>query len=196
MILTTFVQNLKTSMNNASIKINTSRKWRIVYTKSKWEKRSDLLLKRRGLNSFCPLIKTKRNWADRMKIVEMPLFSSYLFVYVNPLEEQQVLHVDGIISYVRDFGKHAELSKEEIENIGNLVNTYEDLECISIPNLQKGDKVSVDDGILFDLKGEVTEVRGKQVVMLMKSLDCGLIAKITVNSDALLVTRTKDINFN
>lgn len=177
-------------MNNTSTnQKSATKKWRVVYTRSNWEKKADELLKRSGLSSFCPVVKIQRKWADRKKMVEVPLFSSYLFVHVNSLEEDRVLQTDGVVGYVRDFGKTAEISPVEIQKIQNLVNTYEDIECVNIKNLKKGDRVSLDDGILFDLRGEITEIRGKQVVLLMKGMDCGLIAKVKVMSNALSLTQ-------
>jgi transcription antitermination factor NusG len=161
------------------------KKWRVIYTRSNWEKKADELLKRSGVNSFCPLVKTQRKWADRKKIVEIPLFSSYLFVLVDPREEERVLQVDGVIGYVRDFGRMAEVSSSEIEVIKHSVNTYEDVECVTIKGLHKGADVSLNEGILYDMKGEVLEVRGKQVILLMKGLECGLIAKIKVTPDSI-----------
>jgi len=177
-------------MNNTStIRKSATKKWRVVYTRSNWEKKADELLKRSGLSSFCPVVKTQRKWADRKKTVEVPLFSSYLFVHVDALEEDRVLQTDGVVGYVRDFGKTAEISPNEIQKIQNLVNTYEDIECVNTKNLKKGDRVSLDDGILFDLHGEITEIRGKQVVLLMKGMDCGLIAKVKIRSNALSLTQ-------
>ena len=173
-------------MNNVSFTNKpAAKKWRVIYTRSNWEKKADELLKRSGFNSFCPIVKTQRKWADRKKIVEIPLFSSYLFVLVDPREEERVLQVDGVIGYVRDFGRMAEVSSSEIEVIKHSVNTYEDVECVNIKGLSKGDDVSLNEGILFDLKGEVLEVRGKQVILLMKGLECGLIAKIKVTQRSL-----------
>jgi transcription antitermination factor NusG len=171
---------------------NKEKKWRIVYTRSNWEKKADDLLKRTGMTSYCPLIKTKRKWADRSKIIESPLFSSYLFVLVDHTDQERVLQTTGVIGYVRDFGKLAELSAQEIEKIAKLVSTYDDIECINLSQLKKGDKVSVDDGILFDLKGEVVEVRGKQVVLLMDGISCGLIAKVKVSSNTQILTYQKN----
>jgi transcription antitermination factor NusG len=177
-------------MNNVSFSNETTaKKWRVIYTRSNWEKKADELLKRSGLNSFCPIIKTKKKWADRMKVVEMPLFSSYLFVQVDGNEEEKVLRVDGVIGYVRDFGRMAEVSPAEIQLIKNSVSLFEDIECISIKGLLKGDAVCLNDGILFDVKGEVTEVRGKQVVFVMKGLDCGLIATVKVRPSSLSLTK-------
>jgi len=174
-------------MSNSYISENQTqiKRWRVIYTRSNWEKKADALLKQSGLNSFCPVIKRKRKWADRSKIVEVPLFTSYLFVQVNPNEEDKVLHINGVIGYVRDFGSIAEISSSEIDVIKRSVDTYEDVECVNIRELFKGNSVSLNDGVLYDLKGEVMEVQGKQVILLMKGLECGLIAKIKVASGSI-----------
>jgi transcription antitermination factor NusG len=178
-------------MSNNCFPANASqnKKWRVIYTRSNWEKKADALLKQSGLNSFCPIVKQKRKWADRNKIVEVPLFSSYVFVQVNSNEEDRVLQTSGVIGYVRDFGTIAEISAAEIELIRSSVNTYEDIECVNISEIIKGNSVSLNDGVLYDLKGEVLEVQGKQVILLMKGLECGLIAKIKVSSGSIQLTK-------
>lgn len=179
-------------MNNTLIFPKTDKKWRIVYTRSNWEKKADELLKRSGIISYCPLVKTKRKWADRTKIIESPLFTSYLFVLVDSANQERVLQTTGIIGYVRDFGKLAEISGLEIEKIEKLVDIYDDIECVNLSSIKKGDKISVEDGILFDLRGEVVEVRGKQVVLLMDGISCSLIAKVRVSSNTQILTYQKN----
>jgi transcription antitermination factor NusG len=166
-----------------------NKKWRVLYTRSNWEKKTDALLKQSGLNSFCPTIKQRRRWADRNKIVEVPLFSSYVFVQVNSIEEDRVLQTSGVIGYVRDFGTIAEISAAEIELIKRSVNTYKDIECVNIRELTKGNSVSLNNGVLYDLKGEVLEVQGKQVILLMKGLECGLVAKVKFSSGSIHLTK-------
>ena len=169
----------------------TTKSWRIVYTRSNWEKKTDLLLKRSGLNSFCPVVSKQRKWADRKKTVEVPLFNSYLFVEVDAREETKVLQTEGIIAFVKDFGKTAEISGDEIIKIRNLVDKYEDLECISGVELKKGDLVNIDGGTGFDLHCEVSEIKRKHLVLVMKSMDCCLIATIKVDSQSHMLKRTR-----
>ena len=93
-------------MNLATISLHQARKrkWKVVYTRSNYEKKAHELLNQCGLHSLCPVITTRSKWADRFKIIEKPLFPSYLFVYVNPAEEQKVLAIQGIlvsVKYVR-----------------------------------------------------------------------------------------------
>ena len=57
--------------------------WYVLYVKSRHERKVDDLLKENQLESFLPLVKTVRKWSDRNKIIQMPLFPSYVFVKIN-----------------------------------------------------------------------------------------------------------------
>ncbi|HMI01426.1 MAG TPA: UpxY family transcription antiterminator [Pedobacter sp.] len=74
----------------------TSRSWKVVYTRSMWERKTTQLLIQKGIHAYCPLVRSKRKWADRMKTVEIPLFSSYIFVHVNLKEELEVLQAMAV----------------------------------------------------------------------------------------------------
>ncbi|MCA1919895.1 MAG: antitermination protein NusG, partial [Flavobacterium piscis] len=54
--------------------------WYVIYTKPKWEKRVADQLTQLGVNCYCPLIKTTKQYSDRKKTLEVPLFSNYVFV--------------------------------------------------------------------------------------------------------------------
>jgi transcription antitermination factor NusG len=163
------------------------KQWLVVYTRSRFEKKADALLNLQGIESFCPLIKTRRKWADRIKTVELPLFNSYIFVKVNPQEHLKVLQTAGVINFVHYCGKPAEVPGEDIEKIKFLVIAHPDLEVVSINTVTKGVQVTINDGILFELNGEVLEVQGKHVLVMIKQLDCALIAKIKVNIEHVIV---------
>ena len=56
--------------------------WSVIKTRSRWEKKVARLLKQKGIDTFCPLLKAKRQWSDRVKTIEQPLLKSYVFVKV------------------------------------------------------------------------------------------------------------------
>ena len=74
--------------------------WYAVYTKPRWEKKVFSLLTARGMTAYCPLNKVRRKWSDRIKIVEEPLFSSYVFVQVADDALSQVRMVGGVVNFV------------------------------------------------------------------------------------------------
>ncbi|WP_204268528.1 transcription termination/antitermination NusG family protein, partial [Escherichia coli] len=62
------------------------KRWHALYTKPRWEKKIDTVLLRKGVESWCPLQKVERQWSDRKKIIEDPLFKSYVFVKIDDTE--------------------------------------------------------------------------------------------------------------
>jgi len=157
------------------------KKWMVVYTRSKWEKRSHYLLGMQGIESFCPLISTRRKWADRVKIVTLPLFNSYLFVHITAKQKLQVLETGGVVNFVNYCQQPAIVPAADIARIRTVIDEYDGVELLSIKQLITGQQVKFKDGIFFDLTGEVLEVQGKSILVMLKQLDCALVAKVKVN---------------
>ncbi|MFZ9332451.1 MAG: UpxY family transcription antiterminator [Chitinophagaceae bacterium] len=91
-----------------------NKKWYVLYTKPRWEKKVDKALQQKGIESYCPLNRVKRKWSDRIKTIEEPLFKSYVFVKVEEKEKTEVRYVDGVLNYVYWNGKPAVVKEEEI----------------------------------------------------------------------------------
>ena len=77
-----------------------TQKWLAIYTKPRWEKKVNSLLKENGVESYCPVNKVRRKWSDRMKIVEEPLFKSHVFVKVNDTDKTKVRMTNGVLPFV------------------------------------------------------------------------------------------------
>jgi transcription antitermination factor NusG len=152
--------------------------WMVLYTRSRWEKKVDQLLKNQMINSFCPLIKTNRQWVDRNKIIEIPLFQSYLFVHINAYEQARVMQTSGVINFISHCGKPATIKDNEIERIRTIVNEYTDVETVSLKNINIGDTVKVTNGLLLNHEGEIAKIQGRSVVMVLDNINCALTVKI------------------
>jgi transcription antitermination factor NusG len=152
--------------------------WMVLYTRSRWEKKVDRLLKNQMINSFCPLVKTNRQWVDRNKIVEIPLFQSYLFVHINAYEQARVMQTSGVINFISHCGKLATIQDNEIERIRTIVNEYSDVETVSLKNINIGDTVKVKNGLFLNQEGEIAKIQGRSVVMVLDNINCALTVKI------------------
>jgi len=75
-------------------------KWLAIYTKPRWEKKVNQLLKDKGIECYCPLNKVHRKWSDRIKTVEEPLFKSYVFVKVEDADRTKVRLTNGGVNFV------------------------------------------------------------------------------------------------
>lgn len=152
--------------------------WMVLYTRSRWEKKVDQLLKDQNFNSFCPLVKTSRQWVDRNKVVEVPLFRSYLFVQADHLEQSRIMQTSGVVNFISHCGKPATLNNAEIERIRTIVKNYTDIEAVSLEDINIGDSVKVINGPLLNHKGEIAQIQGKSVIMVIDNMNCALTVKI------------------
>src|SRR5206468_6535184 len=144
-------------MNNNNLKPLPARSWQVVYTRSRWEKKVDRYLKDNNIVSFCPLIKKSSKWADRTKLIEIPLFSSYMFVYINNHEQTRVRQAPGIINFVVHGNKPVVVNEHEISRIHDIVKTYSDVETVNVGNINVGDTIKINNGPLVDCNGQVVQ---------------------------------------
>jgi transcription antitermination factor NusG len=154
------------------------KKWIVLYTRSRWEKKVDKLLSDQNITCFCPLVKRNRKWIDRNKVVEMPLFNSYLFINATPLELTKAVQTTGVISYVSHCGKPAIISDVEIDHIRTTIKAYSDVDTVPLSDINVGDYVKVKNGLFVDHLGKILEIQGKSVVMIIEKLNCALTVKI------------------
>lgn len=138
------------------MKPETKKSWFVFYTKARHEKKVRDLLLRRGYEVFLPMQKVLRQWSDRKKKVEVPLFSSYIFVHVNPHQVGEVVEVPGISWAIRHNGKPAILQPRELELIKRFLQTGLAVEVLPSGSVKVGDKVQVVDGPLKGAFGQVT----------------------------------------
>jgi transcription antitermination factor NusG len=164
------------------------RKWLAVYTRPRWEKKVNLLLSEKGVESYCPLNKVRRKWSDRVKIVEEPLFKSYVFVKVNGEDRSDVRMTPGVINFVYWQGKPAVIKEKEINAIKRFLDEYENVEVQPL-ELKVSQRVKVIAGPLMDQEGQVLEVKNKKAKVAIDSLGYMLVA--SVEKTKLAAVKTK-----
>ena len=154
-----------------------SRKWLAVYTRPRWEKKVNQLLAERGIDRYCPLNKVSRKWSDRIKVIEEPLFKSYVFVKVNDDDRTHVRMTPGIINFVYWQGKPAVIKEKEINLIKRFLDEYESVEVRPI-DLELNQRVKIISGPLMDHEGKLMQLKNKIAKVAIDSLGYVLIASI------------------
>lgn len=152
-------------------------KWLAVYTRPRWEKKVNQLLTEKGLESYCPLNKVRRKWSDRVKVVEEPLFKSYVFVKVSDANRSEVRMTTGAINFVYWDGKPAVIKEREIIAIKRFLNEYENVEARPI-ELKVNQRVLITNGTFMDKEGKVLDIRHKTAKVAIESLGYILVAYI------------------
>jgi len=158
------------------------KKWMAVYTRPRWEKKvySTLILK--SVESWCPLQKVERQWSDRKKIIEDPLFKSYVFVRITEQERLTVLQTEGILNFVHFLGKPAVIKDEEIETIKSfLLEKDAHISIQSYSSFSQEDKVIIRHGIFMDNTGTVVRAASKKIYVRLESLDQIMIVEFPAN---------------
>jgi transcription antitermination factor NusG len=80
-------------------------RWLVIRTRPRWEKKVANLLQEKGVEVFCPLVKTPRQWSDRLKTIDVPLLRSFLFVRIEQEQRTVVRLTDGVVNFVYKNGK-------------------------------------------------------------------------------------------
>lgn len=140
--------------------------WYALYVKPRSEKKVALELEAEGIEYYLPLQKRLKQWSDRKKWVEEPLFRSYIFVHITPAEYFRVLVIYGAVRYVTFEGKAVPVPPPQIEAIKIYLKEIEP-EIIDESKWKIGQEVEVMTGNLAGLKGALMEIKGKKKVRIM-----------------------------
>jgi transcription antitermination factor NusG len=147
--------------------------WYVVYTKPKWEKKVAEQLLQKGIECYCPLISQIKQWSDRKKKVEVPLFNSYVFVRLNEADRNLVFQSSGVVRYLFWLGKPAIVRDEEIDTIKKWLSVPDQYE-ISVSSLQVGAKVVLESGPFKSQQAIVQEVNKTSYTLVLESMGCVL----------------------
>lgn len=140
-------------------------KWYVVYTKPRAEKKVFQQLIDQGIDTFLPLIKTLKQWSDRKKWIEEPLFKSYIFVFISPNDYLKVLNIGGIVRFITFEGNAVPVPLQQIEAIREFISEPEPLEDQD-NTYEIGDKVEIIRGPMAGLKGHLARKTGKNKVRI------------------------------
>jgi transcription antitermination factor NusG len=145
--------------------------WYAVYTRPRWEKKVDGVLLRKNVESWCPLQKIERQWSDRKKVIEEPLFKSYVFVNITAAEKNDVLQTEGVLNFVYYMGRPAVIRNQEISVIKSFLQEKDVVILTrSWESLDENEKVKITQGVFMDNTGTVVRSGKKKVYVRLESL--------------------------
>ena len=135
------------------------RYWHALYVRSRAEKKVLAQLEDMGIQAYLPLITHVKQWSDRKKKVEEPLFKSYVFVYSNEKEHIPVLNVYGVLKFVTFERAAVVVPENQILAIKRYIQDYERGEEGRIMNdnedLKEGQMVRIINGPMKGLVGRL-----------------------------------------
>jgi transcription antitermination factor NusG len=161
--------------------------WYALYTKHQHEKAVARNLISKGFDTFLPLYAATRNWKDRVKLLNLPLFPCYVFLKGDLDRRLDIVTTPGVYALVANAGQPAAIPAAEIEGIRQAVGSGARVE--PHPFLKCGDWVIVKCGPLAGIQGVM--VRKKSVCRLVLSIEMlGTAAAVEV--DAVSIERLNE----
>jgi transcriptional antiterminator RfaH len=143
--------------------------WFVVYTKPRSEKKVLERLTAEGYEAYCPMQKVRKNWTDRKKWIEEPIFKSYCFVRADEHNLATVREVQGVVNFVYWLKKPALVRDHEIDTLKNMFSTYP-IKAISQIVIKVGDAVKVRTGTFYNYRGVVKKIFKKTIILELPAL--------------------------
>jgi transcriptional antiterminator RfaH len=153
--------------------------WHAIYTKPRSEKKVAERLSEQEIEVYCPLIKTVRQWSDRKKKVQLPMFPGYVFVRVSELERTEVLQDYGVLNFVFWLGKPAIVRDNEIEAIREIAEHGNEVN-IQSKSFEVGQLVTIPDGPFKGMSGKIDKLDKRKIIVLVEQLGCTVSFKYKV----------------
>lgn len=153
-------------------------KWYPLYTKSRTEKKICSVLDKKGIETYLPLNKQLKQWSDRKKWTEEPLFKSYIFVKINAAQYESVVQTPGAVRFIYFSGKLATIPEKQIVQLKKILEQdYQPEVCFG--KLEKGQTVKIIDGSLKGYEGEmVAWQQQNRLILRIEALGQSLLLKI------------------
>ena len=139
-------------------------KWFTLYTRPRFEKHVKEELDTNKIECYLPLHRTPRVWSDRVKLVDMPLFSSYIFVRCKECEIRSLIRLKGVVRVIFYDGKPAEIRQQDIDAIKMFTEAAEG------KVLCAGDEVEILAGTMKKKSGRIVKIKKKYLILHIEQL--------------------------
>ena len=132
--------------------------WYVIYTYPNYEKKVLKGSSQKNISCYLPTQKVVRQWSDRRKTIEIPLFPNYVFVYVSRQERFKILDVNGVANYVMHCGNPVIISDEDVDKIRRMAGERD----IAVEDkLTEGSLVKIMDGPFTGMEGILFKKKGQ-----------------------------------
>lgn len=154
--------------------------WYVLYTKPRHEKKVAARLEEVGYTVYCPLQKVKRQWSDRVKVVEEPLFKGYIFIQIQDEKRDEVFRYPGTVRYLFWLRRPAVVRPDEISLIQKWLGDY-DHELLDISDIEPGALVRITSGQFMNEEAVLLDRNRSRAVVQLKELGIQLNLSLSSN---------------
>jgi transcription antitermination factor NusG len=156
-------------------RLTAGEKWYVLYTAPRAEKQVERRLKKEGITAFLPLHLSPRCWSDRIKLIEIPLFSSYIFIHTVVPRLYHAITLQGVSHVVYYDGKPAVVGESEITAIQQFLEKARAKEL----NYHPEEEVLIACGPLKNISGKIKKIGKTHIILHLEQI--GLTVTVAVN---------------
>jgi transcriptional antiterminator NusG len=144
--------------------------WFAIQTRPRHEKRVTAGLQEKGIKVFLPLVSENHRWSDRCRVVDVPLFPSYVFIQTadTPATRILVLRTLGVVQFVGVRGAGIPIPDEQIESVRIVLE--HGIRFTPFPYLNVGQRVRIRGGSLEGVQGILLGMNGDQSLIISVEL--------------------------
>lgn len=144
--------------------------WYAVQTRSRHEKKVVNEFQEKGITTYLPLLTQVHRWSDRRKVIQVPLFSCYVFFHAAlvPHVHSAIVRIAGVLNLVGRQNQGIPIPDCQIENIQILL--ARNVALTPYPFLKVGQKVRVRGGVLDGIEGYLVVNESRRLVISVESI--------------------------
>jgi len=157
--------------------------WYALRVRSRHEKKIAALLEQKGIEISLPLLQVTRQWSDRKKLIQVPLFRGYVFTCIPlQLKRFEVLQTTGAVAFSGIAGKIKAIPDEQMYWLEKVLHAGEDIRPER--DFPAGQRVRVIHGPWRGIEGIVQETRANARLIIWFD---ALMQGMSVNMDVALL---------
>lgn len=161
--------------------------WCAVQVIPRHEMLVSTMLRSKGYEEFLPKYRVKRQWSDRVKEIETPLFTGYVFCKLNSGVPWSIIATPSVVRIVGTRKEISVIDDKEIEAIQLVTKAGVRVEPCAYAKI--GDRVRITNGPLSGVEGIVTGYKNKQRLMLSVDLIQSAVSIEVDGYDLALITK-------
>jgi len=151
--------------------------WYALNVRHQHERQTERVLQSQGWETLVPSYRSRRQWSDRVKEIELPLFSGSVFCRFSLGDRVRVEDTPGVAQIVKFNGLAAALDDREIDEIRTMLAAK--VRLSPWPYLKAGDRVRVERGPLRGLEGTLLRDSGEaRLVVSVELLQRSIAAEV------------------
>ena len=132
--------------------------WYAILVRYRHETKVLQNLSAKGIEAFIPQRSMRRQWSDRLKIMQVPLFPGYIFCRFDKRHQFLVLNVPGVASIAGDNHGPIEVPATEVDSLRRLSEA--EVETEQYRYVESGSETVIDEGPLSGMRVFVVNNNG------------------------------------